>query len=85
MTARSLTPQAASRLNRAQLDLDAERQRLAAEVAATIKQREELLADANAVKALGTLTQVGPWRHRAGGCTGPEPHMYSSSACGVSC
>eukprot|EP00198_Chlamydomonas_reinhardtii_P011060 XP_001700397.1 predicted protein [Chlamydomonas reinhardtii] len=50
--------EAAGRLNRSQLDLEAERQRLAAEVAATVKQREELLADANAVKALGTLTQV---------------------------
>ncbi|KAG2450606.1 hypothetical protein HYH02_004446 [Chlamydomonas schloesseri] len=59
--------EAAARLNRAQLDLEAERQRLAAEVAATMKQREELLADANAVKALGTLTQAKTLRLDIGG------------------
>ncbi|KAG2437986.1 hypothetical protein HXX76_005600 [Chlamydomonas incerta] len=59
--------EAAGRLNRAHLDLEAERQRLAAEVAATVKQREELLADANTVKALGTLTQAKTLRLDIGG------------------
>ncbi|GLI64885.1 hypothetical protein VaNZ11_008275, partial [Volvox africanus] len=59
--------EACARLTSAHHELDAERRRLAEELAAAQKLRSQLLDDANAVKALGTLVQAKTLRLDFGG------------------